>query len=101
MEKSSLSEHERRVLARLERLLRQDEAIDLGMRRLAAGRRHVLRGIGSGRSLGLLCLLSLSLMITGMATSQTLVTVAFAAVWAVTLLLAATWLFASSGRRSL
>ncbi|MEU3794564.1 DUF3040 domain-containing protein [Streptomyces fructofermentans] len=103
MERSPLSENERRVLAQMEHALRQDRHFALRMGDHVPVQRPRRRGLpeamGSGRGLVLLCLLSLALMITGIATAHTPVTVAFAAVWTATLALAAVWLFARSARR--
>ncbi|MFD0070426.1 DUF3040 domain-containing protein [Streptomyces sp. NPDC059944] len=102
MDGSSLSDFERLTVEHMECDLRHDRGFDRRVRRVLAGRRRrLLSTLESGRSLAALCLVSLTLMITGMVTAQPLLTVAFAGVWVLTVVVAAFGLFAWSRRRGL
>ncbi len=98
MDGPSLSEREQQILQQVEAALRQDERFDRRMQSLGQGRKHRLRTVrlSPGRSLTLLCMLSMSLMIAAAITSNTPLIVAFAAVWGVNLAVAVIWLCAWS-----
>lgn len=98
MDGPSLSGHERHILQQVEAALRQDARFDRRMQSLDQGCNHRLRRVrlSPGRSLALLCMLSMSLMIAAILTANTPLTVAFAAVWGLTLAVAVIWLCAWS-----
>ncbi|MDQ0384582.1 hypothetical protein J2S54_001402 [Streptomyces sp. DSM 42143] len=84
-----LSDHEQRVLDEVERALSRDRRLDRRLRTLRLSRRPDLTQLVSyrPRTLTVLLLLALSvtLLVTGIATSAPGVIWAFAAVWPVTL----------------
>ncbi|MBQ1099563.1 DUF3040 domain-containing protein [Streptomyces sp. b94] len=84
-----LPEHEQRVLDEVERALRRDRRLDRRLRTLRLGRRPGLGRLAAYRprtlTVLLLFALSVTLMVTGIVTSEPGVIWAFAVVWPVTL----------------
>ncbi|CAL9565535.1 hypothetical protein SUDANB58_04730 [Streptomyces sp. enrichment culture] len=84
-----LTEREQRILDELERDLRRDRRLDRWMRTFRPGRRSVLARLAAyrprRRTVALLSALSVTLMVTGIVTSEPAVIWAFALVWPVTL----------------
>ncbi|AJP04491.1 hypothetical protein TU94_26575 [Streptomyces cyaneogriseus subsp. noncyanogenus] len=84
-----LTAHERRVLAELERDLRRDRRLDRRMRTFRPGPRSPLARVAAyrprGRTVAALFAVSVTLMVSGIVTSQPVVIWAFAVAWPVTL----------------
>ncbi|NEY36566.1 DUF3040 domain-containing protein [Streptomyces sp. PRKS01-65] len=84
-----LTAHERRVLAELERELRRDRGLDRRMRTFRPGPRSLPGRVAAyrprGRTVALLFAVSVTLMVSGIVTSEPVVIWAFAVVWPVTL----------------
>lgn len=84
-----LPDHEQRILDEVERALRRDRRLDRRLRTLRLRRRPDLTRLTAYRPHGLTVLLllalSVTLMVTGIATSQPGVIWAFGAVWPWTL----------------
>ncbi|MEJ1197284.1 MULTISPECIES: DUF3040 domain-containing protein [unclassified Streptomyces] len=84
-----LPEHEQRILDEVERALRRDRRLDRRLRTLRLGRRPDLGRLAAYRprtlTVLLLFALSVTLMVTGIVTSEPGVIWAFAVAWPVTL----------------
>jgi hypothetical protein len=84
-----LSEQEQRILEEVERELCRDRRLDRELRTFRPGPGPGLARLASYRpralTVALLCVLAVTLMVTGIVTSEPGVVWAFAAVWPVTL----------------
>jgi hypothetical protein len=87
MDEARLSRREQRILDEIEEALREDEALEHGLRtmRSGGGRRFTVGGHRAALGVALLGALTLGLLVLAVTTGRPGLIWAFAAVWVVTL----------------